>query len=104
MYAPKKKNINRNNMNSNINFPKNNSTCKYNYSRVFPEFDLNIIVYILFAISCLFNLTFITSKKKNRIKNVKECKNILIQTDPEIVSYELLINPDNNIQIIDCNN
>jgi len=91
-------------MSNNINCHTNNSTSHYNYCRVFPEFDLNIIVYILFVISCLFNLRFITSKKKNRIKNVKEYKNILIQTDPEIVSYELLINPDNNIQIIDCNN
>ena len=31
-------------------------------------------------------------------KNIKEQKNISIQTDPQIVS--LLINPDNNVQIM----
>ncbi len=63
------------------------------------ENNYNILIYGLFIISFIFNLTSINiNKQKNKIKNIKEQKNISIQTDPQIVS--LLINPDNNIQIM----
>lgn len=88
MYAPKNnmnknKSINRNN----INLYNNNSAC----DNIYQEFNYNYFIYILLVISCLFNLIFIT-------KNIKKQKNISIQTDPHIIS--LLINPDNNVQIM----
>lgn len=96
MYAPKNnmnknRSINRNNINLYNNNTNSDTIClKDNYS---------LLIYVLFVISFIFNLILISkNKKKFKIKNIKEQKNISIQTDPQIVS--LLINPDNNIQIM----
>jgi hypothetical protein len=81
--------------NNNINLYNNNSPC----DNIYEESNYNYFIYFLLIISCLINLTFLnTNKKKFRIKNIKEQKNISIQTDIQIIS--LLINPDNNIQLM----
>ena len=86
------RNIGYNNYN-NYNNCNNNSSCDNIYLQD------NVLIYVLFLISCMLNLILLnTNKKKIRIRNLKEQKNISIQTDPQIVS--LLINPDNNIQIM----
>tara|TARA_B100000035_G_scaffold315342_2_gene335374 strand:+ start:1687 stop:1983 length:297 start_codon:yes stop_codon:yes gene_type:complete len=94
---PPKSNINTNKSinKNNINLYNNNSA----YDNIYEEFNYNYFICVLLLISCLFNLTFLTTnKKKFKIKNINEQKNISIQTDPQIVS--LLINPDNNVQIM----
>jgi hypothetical protein len=95
MYAPK------NNMNKNRSINRNNINLYNNTTShsICLEDNYNLLIYVLFLISFIFNLILIsTNKKKFKIKNIKEQKNISIQTDPQIVS--LLINPDNNIQIM----
>ena len=96
MYPPKNNmNINKSSNRNNINLYNNNSA----YDNICEEFNYNYFIYVLLVISCLINLTFLTTnKKKFKIKNIKEQKNISIQTDPQIVS--VLINPDNNVQIM----
>tara|TARA_B100001093_G_C26104594_1_gene708302 strand:+ start:95 stop:394 length:300 start_codon:yes stop_codon:yes gene_type:complete len=96
MYAPKN-NMNRNRSinRNNINLYNNNT----NSDTICLEDNYTLLIYVLFVISFIFNLILISkNKKKFKIKNIKEQKNISIQTDPQIVS--LLINPDNNVQIM----
>ena len=89
MHAPKN--------NNNLNCYHNNSIYN-NYDLNFDS-DYNILIYFSFIISCIFNLKCLIKKiKKNKIKNTKKYKNFSIQTDTQFVS--LLINPDNDIQIM----
>ena len=81
-----------NSFNNNINNINNNSNSNSN-----KEFNYNVFIYFLFITSCIFNLNYFIKKNK-KIENIKEYKDLSVQTDTQIVS--LLINPDNNIQIL----
>ena len=78
-----------------MNSHNNNSNCN-NYD-LNLEFNYNVFIYFLFITSCIFNLNYFIKKNK-KIENIKEYKDLSVQTDTQIVS--LLINPDNNIQIL----
>ena len=110
MPRPRNKNNNKkinnfNNINLNdLDYINNSLNCCNNtkYDSIYAEFNYNAFIYFLFLISCLINIIFLTRNKKNRIVNIKQQKNVLIQTEPQMVS--VLINPDNNIQIVNCDN